>query len=189
MRPPEHRQPIAALYVAPGSHYHLAPGVVSFDRFRDATTFAGNLPFIAHPTCRTWATCSRFSSADRHEQGHAILALAHALRMPAIIEHPLRSRLWRWTKRFPRFTHLDLLGSEWGGPTPKPTRLALAGVRPYALLCPPFPGHRPWARLTSLDADDPRRWLTPPALITAMLYDIRRSSYPGWAWQPGPANP
>lgn len=164
---------VAALFIDRHSAYKLIPGVDCWDARRDATRWPGGVPFVAHPNCRTWATLSRFSTADRNELALALICLAWALTGPAIIEHPRASRLWRWTKRFPRFQHLDVLGAEWGGKTPKPTRLALAGVTPRALLSPPHPGRAAPTVLSNLHTYDWHRWGTPPALAKAIIHDLR----------------
>ena len=37
------------------SIYKTMPGVDAYDRLRDALTFSGGMPVIAHPPCRAWS--------------------------------------------------------------------------------------------------------------------------------------
>lgn len=45
---------VAVLWVKPGSHYRTLSGVECFDRERDARTFGGGMPVVAHPPCAQW---------------------------------------------------------------------------------------------------------------------------------------
>jgi hypothetical protein len=46
---------VAALCVAPNSGYKQMVGVECYDKGRDVRTFAGGMPVVAHPPCRTWS--------------------------------------------------------------------------------------------------------------------------------------
>lgn len=166
---------IACLFTDRQSAYRLDARCDPWDIRRDATTWKGGGPFVAHPNCRTWGSLARFSTADRDEQGQAILCLGWAMQWPAIIEHPAHSRLWRWTRQLPGFTHLNLRLSEWGGVTFKPTILALRGVTAKALLNVPEPGNRGSRLFTSFHNNDWRRWGTPPLLAKAIIDDLDTS--------------
>jgi hypothetical protein len=45
---------IAALYVDPNGAYVNLPGVEVWDEARDARTYAGPWPVVAHPPCNKW---------------------------------------------------------------------------------------------------------------------------------------
>ena len=44
---------VAALCVAPNSHYKTMPGVDAYDISRDVRSFTGGMPVVAHPPCRS----------------------------------------------------------------------------------------------------------------------------------------
>ncbi len=45
---------IAALFVETGGAYFSVPGVDPWDEARDARTYAGPHPVVAHPPCERW---------------------------------------------------------------------------------------------------------------------------------------
>jgi hypothetical protein len=53
---------IAALYVERGGPYFGIEGVDPWDEARDARTYAGPHPVVAHPPCERWG---RYSKAER----------------------------------------------------------------------------------------------------------------------------
>lgn len=46
---------VAVLCTARKSIYHTLPGVDVYDAARDARTFPGGMPIVAHPPCRSWS--------------------------------------------------------------------------------------------------------------------------------------
>jgi len=46
---------VAVLCARANSNYVGIPGVQIYDRKRDARTFPGGMPVIAHPPCRAWS--------------------------------------------------------------------------------------------------------------------------------------
>ncbi len=46
---------VAALCVANKTEYTALPAVECFDIGRDVRTFAGGMPVVAHPPCRSWS--------------------------------------------------------------------------------------------------------------------------------------
>lgn len=84
---------VAALYVERGGPYFTMPDVDPWDRERDARTYAGPHPVVAHPPCGPWGRlrhlCRRLDEADC---GPA--AIASAREWGGVVEHPAWSRLW-----------------------------------------------------------------------------------------------
>jgi len=50
---------VAVLCAAPRTIYRSLEAVEVYDRRRDARTFAGGMPIIAHPPCRGWSAKTR----------------------------------------------------------------------------------------------------------------------------------
>jgi hypothetical protein len=82
--------PVAALYVERTGPY---PGLVAdwYDIERDARSYRGTLPVVAHPPCETWGKLAQFSTADTHDL--AWHALDTVRLHGGVLEHPLGSRL------------------------------------------------------------------------------------------------
>lgn len=138
---------VAVLYVDPGGPY---PGIVRewYDEARDARTYAGGLPVVAHPPCGPWSTLRTLS-----REGDAVRALApHAVEMVrrygGVLEHPRGSRLWEHVG-LPRPGDLpDAWGGltyevqqvDWGHVARKRTWLYVVGVAPGDMPPAPPPG-------------------------------------------------
>lgn len=54
---------VAALFVRRDSVYKTMSCVDAFDFDRDALTFAGGMPVVAHPPCRSWGRLRQFAKA------------------------------------------------------------------------------------------------------------------------------
>lgn len=168
-----HLAPVAVLYAMPGSVYHqLAEDV--YDERRDARTFAGGLPVVAHPPCRTWSVLRAFAKAPAGEELCAAHAVAMVRACGGVLEHPHGSALWaRWGLPLPG-SGRDLAGGwstcvdqVWfGHRAQKRTWLYVVGVEPAHVRVP-------------LRFDPPRvpvqlmgqgeRLRTPPAFATWLL--------------------
>lgn len=84
---------VAALYVDPDGPY---PSLVAdgewYDMARDARTFTGDLPVVAHPPCGPWGKLAwRCKNQDRSTAWHALELVR---RNGGILEHPVGSRLF-----------------------------------------------------------------------------------------------
>lgn len=89
---------IAALYVAKGGCYFGLPDVDPWDEERDARTYAGPWPVVAHPPCTTWGAFARQGVTRRRlgdDDGCFAAALAAVRRWGGVIEHPAYSSAWR----------------------------------------------------------------------------------------------
>ena len=96
---------VAALYVEPDGPYAGLPGVEVWDESRDARTYAGPHPVVAHPPCERWgrywyggpmlhALGSRRELGD--DGGCFAAALSATRRFGGVLEHPEASHAWRW---------------------------------------------------------------------------------------------
>ena len=95
---------IAALYVETGGAYYGLPDVDPWDEARDARTYAGPHPVVAHPPCQRWGkmwfgqplTVKR--TGDRKVKGDDGGCFAAALdavrRFGGVLEHPWGSHAW-----------------------------------------------------------------------------------------------
>lgn len=97
---------IAALYVAKDGCYYGLPGVDPWDQDRDAKSYAGPWPVVAHPPCQRWGkfwagqplhiklTGQRKVKGD--DGGCFRAALDAVRRFGGVIEHPCDSHAWEW---------------------------------------------------------------------------------------------
>ena len=94
---------VAALYVIDGGPYYGLADVDPWPEARDARTYAGPHPVVAHPPCARWgrywsggpryADRSRFRLGD--DGGCFAAALAAVRRWGGVLEHPADSHAWK----------------------------------------------------------------------------------------------
>lgn len=65
-----------------------------YDEDRDALTYAGSLPVVAHPPCRAWGRLRHFSRHETAEIQLALFAVDQVRRVGGVLEHPACSTLW-----------------------------------------------------------------------------------------------
>ena len=138
---------VVVLFVRSDSIYKTLPGVECYDEARDARTWPGGCPVVAHPPCRTWGTLKAWAKAPPHEHGLALWAVEQIRRFGGVLEHPSASGLWREAQ----LPEPGWLPDEWGGwmlecdqfhwghLARKRTRLYIVGAKSSDL--PPIP-HR-----------------------------------------------
>ncbi len=134
---------VAVLYVDARGPY---PGLVLqwFDEDRDARTYAGPWPVVAHPPCGPWSALRRFCSSQ--EAACAPHAVDVVRCYGGVLEHPAGSTLWahcgmprpgelpdRWGGRT-----LEVQQCDWGHVARKRTWLYIVGAGPL----PPRPEAR-----------------------------------------------
>lgn len=91
---------IAALYVEPNGVYANLAGVDAWDEARDARTYAGPWPVVAHPPCERWGRFWHGSPRKPHQfklgddNGCFDFALASVRRWGGVLEHPADSKAW-----------------------------------------------------------------------------------------------
>lgn len=126
---------VAALYIDPRGPYPALPGVVCWDKERDATTYAGPWPVVAHPPCGPWGRLRHLSRKD--DPGLAICAVRQVRAFGGVLEHPYQSLLFRFCE-MPLPGELpdphggctiEVCQCDWGHPARKRTWLYLVGIR------------------------------------------------------------
>lgn len=85
---------VAVLFAREDSVYKTLPGIDIYDVVRDARTWAGGCPVVAHPPCRAWGLLRQFAKPRHDEKALAILAVSHVRQFGGVLEHPARSSLW-----------------------------------------------------------------------------------------------
>ena len=87
-------EPIPVLFTEKRSTYLQKPWADCYNVKRDARTYKGSGPVIAHPPCRLWGRLRTFSTADPREKELAVWAVEQVLAKGGILEHPAGSTLW-----------------------------------------------------------------------------------------------
>lgn len=84
---------VAVLFVCRSGPYS-ALGCDVYDLARDARSYRGDGPVVAHPPCRAWGRLSHFAKPRTGERELALWAVNLVRRVGGIVEHPVSSRLW-----------------------------------------------------------------------------------------------
>lgn len=85
---------VAALYVERGGPYFSMPDVDPWDVGRDARTYAGPHPVVAHPPCGPWGRFRNLASGS--DRDCAPRAVEQVRKFGGVLEHPAHSMLWRF---------------------------------------------------------------------------------------------
>ena len=85
---------MTVLFTQSNSNYALL-GHNCFDEKRNALTFQGSEPVIAHPPCRLFSRLRRFSTAPGCERLLFSFALAVVRQNGGVLEHPAQSNAWQ----------------------------------------------------------------------------------------------
>lgn len=92
---------IAALYVETGGIYFNLDDVDVWDEKRDARTYNGPYPVVAHPPCQRWGRFWHGSTRKPHQfklgdDGGCFAAALKAVRtFGGVLEHPADSQAWK----------------------------------------------------------------------------------------------
>lgn len=128
---------VAVLFARADSVYKTIPGCDVFDADRDARTYRGEVPVVAHPPCRAWGTLRALAKPRHDEKALAPWAVAQVRRCGGVLEHPKRSTLWPYCN-LPAIGEKDEFGgwtlpifqSSWGHRAEKATLLYIVGCAP-----------------------------------------------------------
>lgn len=104
------KKEVAILFARKDSIYKGLPGCDVYDIERDALTFPGGLPIVAHPPCRAWGRLRHFAKPRPGEKELALWAVDQIRTWGGVLEHPATSTLWK-EKNLPLGADRD----EWGG--------------------------------------------------------------------------
>lgn len=85
---------VAVLFAHPKSPYKAFDLADVYDEKRDARTFTGELPVVAHPPCRAWGRLRHFAKSMPHEKDLARWAVGQVRQNGGVLEHPAASQLW-----------------------------------------------------------------------------------------------
>jgi hypothetical protein len=149
---------VAVLFARHDSGYKTMPDVDVWDKNRDAMTYKGELPVVAHPPCTRWSlingvVLSRYAHkaaefAWGNDGGTFAFALATVRRVGGVLEHPASSRAWahfglprrgRAPDQWGGWT-VEVRQCDWGHRAEKRTWLYIVGAGPDDL--PPMPAPR-----------------------------------------------
>jgi hypothetical protein len=126
---------ISVLFVRRDSAYKRNPALDVYDADRDALTFKGENPVIAHPPCRSWGKLAHMAKPREGERELALWAVDRVRANGGILEHPKGSRLWR-EANLPIGDEIDEYGGftlevdqyDFGHVAPKKTLLYIVGI-------------------------------------------------------------
>lgn len=135
---------VSVLFARADSNYKALPGVDVWDAERDARTWPGGTPVVAHPPCRAWGRLRKFARPRKGERALAIFAVRQVRKYGGVLEHPVGSLLWKRAglpapgqrDRFGGWT-LGVNQHWWGHRAEKATLLYICGVEPREI--PPIP--------------------------------------------------
>lgn len=124
---------IAVLCVARRSPYLALENVELFSQERDALTFKGGMPVVAHPPCAQWSRMRGLSRRSLVEAWLGPFCYEQVRLNGGVLEHPAHSQLWSYLGIKPL-----VVSARWFGfPAEKPTGLWFnrcePGPIPYSL--------------------------------------------------------
>lgn len=131
---------VAVLFARADSNYKAIPECDVYDMERDARTYDGPHPVIAHPPCRSWGRLRSFAKPRADERNLARLAVGLVREFGGVLEHPAGSSLWA-AQKLPRPGRRDEYGGWtlaapqkwWGHRAEKNTWFYIVGVEPHEI--------------------------------------------------------
>lgn len=171
-----HLPMVAVLFARSNSIYKSMPGCDVFDLARDASTYTGNLPVIAHPPCRAWGRLRHLAKPRDNERELARFAVSQVRRCGGVLEHPWASSLWAemdlplpgQRDSWGGFT-FGVMQGDFGHSAPKATWLYIVGLDPAELPVPLFELGAKTGRIELMGKG--AREATPPAFAN-WLFDL-----------------
>lgn len=129
---------VAALYIDPrGPYPSLLGPEFCWDEARDARTYAGPWPVVAHPPCGPWGRLSHLCT--KQDASHGPIAFEIVRRFGGVLEQPAWSRMFSECRapagQLGRVSNPDKWGGctievnqcDWGHVARKPTWIYIAG--------------------------------------------------------------
>lgn len=178
---------IPVLFAMPDSVYKSMPAADVYDEARDARTYPGGRPIVAHPPCRAWSRLRMQSKHPPTEPALALWAVEQVRTFGGVLEHPAASKLWPAAGLPMPGCPADTFGGytialeqfHFGHRAAKPTWLYIVGCPPWFLPVIPFregePSHVVQTRKRGPGArphlGKKERSATPPA-FAAWLLDV-----------------
>jgi hypothetical protein len=191
---------VVALFVDPNGPY---PRLVRdwYDEARDARTYMGSRPVVAHPACGPWGRLKHLCRFQNREDG--LVGVEQVRRVGGVLEHPADSGLWvvgglpHPNEGIDRWGGWTIAVEQWwwGHRAVKPTWFYVVGTRDL----PPIPtpsGERPPSGGKEARARDPKarsmlerlpksqRHLTPDTLAAWLVEVASRCVAPSRAGAP-----
>ncbi len=149
---------VAALFVQASGCYASLPWVDAWPESRDARSYDGNLPVVAHPPCQLWGRMALINfgrwggehNRPGNDGGCFAAALEHVRRCGGVLEHPAATNAWAahdltapvtmgWQKTMDGGWVCEVWQSAYGHRANKATWLYYYGSRP--------PMELRWARI------------------------------------------
>lgn len=136
---------VAVLFARADSIYKTMPGCDVFDIERDARTWQGGAPVVAHPPCRAWGRLRKNAKPRDDERELGPWAVNQVRAFGGVLEHPACSELFLYCG-LPAPGHTDEFGgltfpitqSWFGHRAEKATWLYIVGVQAARLPVMPF---------------------------------------------------
>ncbi len=191
---------IAILFAREDSIYKQIAGLDVYDKKRDARTYPGETPVIAHPPCRAWGRLRFFAkNVPPDEKALAIFAVEQVRKYGGVLEHPYGSLLWDacglpkpgerdtyngWTLSMPQFW--------FGHRADKLTLFYIVGCEPVNVPPIPLKLGEPTHVVQTRKRKDPRPHLQKkereqtPLALAYWLIELARKCAPSLAANPNP---
>lgn len=143
--------PIAALFVQTGGSYFDNEDVDPWDIERDARSYVGENPVVAHPPCNLWVNLAALNykryggehNRPGNDQGCFASALTSVIRCGGVLEHPAFTNAWKaygllrpgkdgWSRSPDGYWVCEVWQSAYGHKARKRTWLLYSGGNPPA---------------------------------------------------------
>jgi len=134
---------VAVLCCSNNSFYKSMHEVEAYDMRRDAKSFVGGMPIVAHPPCRAWsAYCGHQAKPLPGEKELGLWCADQLRECGGVLEHPAHSRLFD-AAGLPRpgqsvgdMKTISVWQAWWGYPMRKATWLCFSRVKTEKLVIP-----------------------------------------------------
>ena len=100
---------VAVLFARRDSVYKSLAGCDVWDIDRDAMTWTGGAPVVAHPPCRAWGRLRAFAKPREFARSTGPFAIDQVRAWGGVVEHPSHSSLWLYCG-LPAPGHVDRFG-------------------------------------------------------------------------------